>query len=565
MPTIIDSLMVTLGLDGSDFEKSAEESIEVQANLESKITKSVKKIDQEEKKLSEAEKKRAKEMEQRSKEIARGLNVIRNEALGLLALFTAGLGIKDFVKDTITSEASLSRMSQNLNMSAKDLAEWQLANVKAGGSAESMTNQLKESANDLARLKLGFGPSEAMQQFFRYGGSSKDLKDGNTYLQARADIIARLYKISPTEAFTAAKSMGIDEDTFNLLKQGSIEVAKLREAQSGLASELSGNSGKAEAFRQQMVQLMFAFKESSVNIVTAFMPALKGVASALKNVGDWLTAHKKDISEFITDGTEALKASSPFILGTLKLIAEGWKNIFEWGKKAGDVISGWLPESWKNNIGKFMAEIAAKGGSKEAAEALGINEGGKGVPRGIRNNNPGNIRYGNFAIQHGATGRDSAGFAIFPNMTSGKAALDSLLRGRGYLGGGLDTISKIISKYAPGNENNTSAYISAVSKQTGIGANQKLSMSDIGALSAAIIRHEEGAKYGAALAMAGMHVGAGMAIPGSVHTSNTSSSDVKIGAINIQTQAGDAAGIAKSIGGAITQYGFVPQANTGMS
>lgn len=47
-------------------------------------------------------------------------------------------------------------------------------------------------------------------------------------------------------------------------------------------------------------------------------------------------------------------------------------------------------------------------------------------------------------------------------------------------------------------------------------------------------------------------------------STNTSSTDVKIGQVTVQTQATDAAGIAKSMGGALNRYGFATQANTGM-
>jgi flagellum-specific peptidoglycan hydrolase FlgJ len=46
---------------------------------------------------------------------------------------------------------------------------------------------------------------------------------------------------------------------------------------------------------------------------------------------------------------------------------------------------------------------------------------------------------------------------------------------------------------------------------------------------------------------------------------NTSTSDVKIAQINVQTQATDAKGIAKDIGPAVKQYAFTTQANMGLS
>lgn len=104
------------------------------------------------------------------------------------------------------------------------------------------------------------------------------------------------------------------------------------------------------------------------------------------------------------------------------------------------------------------------------AEAIGRMEGIL-VPGSLanRNNNPGNLKY---VGQAGATGSDGNGFAIFPSMASGQAALDSQIAldsGRGL------TLSQFISKYAPPNENDTSSYLSFVSSQTGIAPGDLLS------------------------------------------------------------------------------------------
>ena len=45
-----------------------------------------------------------------------------------------------------------------------------------------------------------------------------------------------------------------------------------------------------------------------------------------------------------------------------------------------------------------------------------------GGSRSWRNNNPGNLRYGTFAQNHGAIGRDRGGMAIFPLLSPNKSA-----------------------------------------------------------------------------------------------------------------------------------------------
>lgn len=96
--------------------------------------------------------------------------------------------------------------------------------------------------------------------------------------------------------------------------------------------------------------------------------------------------------------------------------------------------------------------------------------------RGLRNNNPGNIRLGSVHFQGEISGTDKS-FRTFKTVGYGYRALMMTLRTYEdkY---GLKTIRGMISRWAPGNENNTAAYIAAVSKKTGLGREQTISMHD---------------------------------------------------------------------------------------
>lgn len=100
-------------------------------------------------------------------------------------------------------------------------------------------------------------------------------------------------------------------------------------------------------------------------------------------------------------------------------------------------------------------------------------------PRGIRNNNPGNIEAGTFARRQGATGSDGR-FAKFDTPEEGIAAAENLLKS--YISRDVNTIEKIVSRWAPPNENNTEAYINQVVKRTGIDRKTPISASDAGTL-----------------------------------------------------------------------------------
>lgn len=75
--------------------------------------------------------------------------------------------------------------------------------------------------------------------------------------------------------------------------------------------------------------------------------------------------------------------------------------------------------------------------------------------RAARNNNPGNIEFGEFTREHGATGSDGR-FAIFPTPEAGFAALKALFELPDYRS---LTVAEALHRYAPSSENDTDLYI----------------------------------------------------------------------------------------------------------
>jgi hypothetical protein len=169
------------------------------------------------------------------------------------------------------------------------------------------------------------------------------------------------------------------------------------------------------------------------------------------------------------------------------------------------------------------------------------------LPRGIRNNNPGNL---NFANQDGASLEGPGGrFAKFGSMSEGISALVNQLVL--YMERGTDTIRGIVNKYAPKKDHNdVNAYIADLVKQTGDGADRQLNRVDIRALVRAIINHEGNGKYVSNADIdAGFQFGAKQRALARSGTSNSKnvSNDVRIGQLTVQTKATDAQGIAQDL------------------
>lgn len=88
------------------------------------------------------------------------------------------------------------------------------------------------------------------------------------------------------------------------------------------------------------------------------------------------------------------------------------------------------------------------------------------LSRGLRNNNPGNIRLSPTIYQGEVKSTDTA-FKQFQSMAYGYRAIFVLLytyQKKHHL----NTIADMISRYAPATENHTTAYINAVSEWSGV-------------------------------------------------------------------------------------------------
>jgi len=181
--------------------------------------------------------------------------------------------------------------------------------------------------------------------------------------------------------------------------------------------------------------------------------------------------------------------------------------------------------------------------------------------RGYRNNNPGNIDWNARNKWQGQTGIETTGspprFATFQSAEYGIRALAVLLttyQDRH----NLRTIREIIKRWAPGNENNTDAYVSAVGRAMGVPTEvQKLDMhtyADLRPLVEAIITHELGGQpYPAAVIDEGLRL-AGVPKPVTTASEAAATSTGK-GALTVAAAASAAATAAP----AMQSLGALPQ------
>lgn len=150
---------------------------------------------------------------------------------------------------------------------------------------------------------------------------------------------------------------------------------------------------------------------------------------------------------------------------------------------AGGIVAGvlavWLARRQGGGVGFAGIE-------QYIMEAIGM--------RGVRNNNPGNIRHSGTRWQGMSAEQTDPAFVQFITPEYGIRALSKLLDTYSNIYG-LRTVRGIISRYAPASENDTAAYANAVARALGVSPDAQIDVQARKAeLVQAIIKHENGAQ-----------------------------------------------------------------------
>lgn len=192
----------------------------------------------------------------------------------------------------------------------------------------------------------------------------------------------------------------------------------------------------------------------------------------------------------------AIATAAYYLYENWDKVKKWWKGL--WGDMSDDAAKGQtdiakstekLAKGTKGLGEKQRGGASGDWGDRPGGGASGDWEDAPGTrsraPRGIRNNNPGNLR------SWGDTPRVD-GFARFATPEAGLAAMIKNLQVQ-QSKHGLNTIAGIIGKWAPSSENETGSYVNSIVKQTGFGAHQPLDLTDkrtVAPLISSMIRHE---------------------------------------------------------------------------
>lgn len=590
MATIIDSLVVTLGLDPSGFKKGQDE-------VKKGLNDTRKNADQ-----------TAKDMEAAGKRAASFFGSIRTELLALVGVTLSAQGIKTFITSMTSDLMRLGIESRALDISAKSLDGWERAATAAGSSAEKMAGTLGSFQKVLTQIRTGGGQDDplfgALASFGGATGANFDYQNDNSEAIMRK-IAANWGKLSKDAQRRFGGMFGFDNATQQGLSNGSLVQDADRFAKISKATDEA--TKKALEFNRRLEEMKQNFSSAAQVLYEALIPYIERLIPLIEQFGVWISTHGPEIDKFFSDTAEeigkvtdavgglenALKILLVFVagkwllgmsssivgvkgamlaLGRISLIA-GLVELQKYAEQLEKKYS-WLTD---NPVTNFLNKGAGTDTTTELGKQFhdwvldktGIElprgDGYKSAPRGIRNNNPGNL---NFAGQSGATkeGGEGGRFAVFESMEHGVAALYRQLQL--YFKRGVNTLSSIVKTYAPASDgNNVDAYVSALSKATGKGANEAIDAGDtttIARLMKGIVDHENGKGYiSSSDIMGGIQLGAGSSASRNAPAQSGSQTNINISKIDIQTSAGSANALGADIQKNLQRNRLVTPAMTG--
>lgn len=276
--TVIDALLVTLGLDTSQFRKGQQE------------------VSDDLKKQREDAKNTAKEMAEQGKKAASFFSSIKTELLALTGVAVTAGGLMSFVKSTTSGLMDLSIQSKALGLSARELDGWSKSAEAAGSSAEKISASLQGFQGAIQGARVGDYSSSifgGLAQLNALTGQNFDVWGQDASSLAKTSLDA-LRKISdPNLRRQVGLSLGFDDATLQRNQEGKFlpDVDRLTKS-SGITDSSTKGAKEFTAAWAELGQNLDTVKN---NIYVGLIPTIRDLNGLLI---EWSSGNVKSSSFF---------------------------------------------------------------------------------------------------------------------------------------------------------------------------------------------------------------------------------------------------------------------------
>ncbi|EPB4121648.1 lytic transglycosylase domain-containing protein [Klebsiella pneumoniae] len=306
--TVIDALLVTLGLDTSDFRKGQKD------------------VSDDLKKQREDAKKTAKEMAEQGKKAAAFFGSIKTELLALTGVTVTAGGLMSLVKNTTSGLMELSIQSKALGLSARELDGWSKSAEAAGSSAEKISASLQGFQGAIQGARVGDYSSSifgGLAQLNALTGQNFDVWGQDASSLAKTSLDA-LRKISdPNLRRQVGLSLGFDDATLQRNQEGKFlpDVDRLTKS-SGITD---ASTKGAKEFTAAWAELNQSLETTKNQFYTFLIPYVRDFNVVLRDISNWMKSHPEEMKQKVDAFFGAIESGAKMADKAAQAVG-GWEN-----------------------------------------------------------------------------------------------------------------------------------------------------------------------------------------------------------------------------------------------
>lgn len=332
--TVIDALLVTLGLDTSQFRKGQQE------------------VSDDLKKQREDAKNTAKEMAEQGKKAASFFSSIKTELLALTGVTVTAGGLISLVKNTTSSLMDLSIQSKALGMTARELDGFGKAAESAGSSFERITAALQ--GFQAAKQGSLFGDTSSpifsgMRMLTALTGDTFDVYSKDAKSLARS-YLESLRKVKDPNIRRQIGAMGgFDDATIQRNQEGRFlpDVDRLTKSSGITDASVKG----AKEFTEAWVVLNQNLETTKNQFYTFLIPYVREFNGVLLQLSNWMKSHPDEMRQKVESFFGAIESGAKVADNAARSVG-GWENAIK-------LLIGLKVATWVMGITKAFTGLFA--------------------------------------------------------------------------------------------------------------------------------------------------------------------------------------------------------------
>ena len=294
---VVDALIVTLGLDSSDYQQGMED----------------------------AERSTREFSEKAPREAERGLNAIeakfgatfRGIFHTFIAPLTAALGTMGIFSSYTQTADRIGKTAARIGASAEDLQAFGEAAKRAGGSVEGFMGAFESLNGQLQRMQAMGGKGRIAPILKQLGISATEHGQVKDTFQILRELASASERLGKQKFAGLARFLGLDQGTIMLLQSGRVAMDELIARQKALGVYTKEDFEITQKFNDAISDLQQVFRSLAAVILRVIVPPIRMIAEAMTAVIKTFREHQG----FIVAGllTIAATMSGPLLKAVTSL------------------------------------------------------------------------------------------------------------------------------------------------------------------------------------------------------------------------------------------------------